>query len=97
MDRKRSGFNHLESFFEVDIMPNELRKIADEIDQVMKSDLYIPGQVIRYKLSSKFVIVCKPEKRPQLGYEVTRELLPDGTDTMTRKIKPLEDADDERE
>jgi hypothetical protein len=63
MDKKRSGFNHVESFFEIEITPDELRKMALEMEHLAKSEFHLTGQVIRYKISSKFALLYRPEKQ----------------------------------
>lgn len=58
-----SGFNQCEVLFEIEMTPNRLREIAAEIEKQSKSDLYLPGQIVRYKLNHRFSLVHKPEVR----------------------------------
>lgn len=58
----RPSFNYIESFFEIEITPEDLKRIAGEIER-MEQEFHTPGQVIRYKLSSNFALVHRPEKK----------------------------------
>lgn len=61
--KQRPNFNYIENSFELDISPQELRQIADEMDQRIRG-FCLPGQVIRYKLNNMFTIYHKPEVKP---------------------------------
>jgi len=65
----RPNFNYIESFFEIEISPEELKRIAGEIER-LEQGFHIPGQVIRYKLSSNFAVVYRPEKKRVLPAHV---------------------------
>lgn len=58
--KQRPSFNYIECSFELDISPQELRQIADEMDQRVRG-FCLPGQVVRYKLNHLFTILHKPE------------------------------------
>jgi hypothetical protein len=62
MAQTRPSFNYIESFFEIDITPEELKRIAGEMER-MEAGFHIPGQVIRYKLSTNFAVTYRPEKK----------------------------------
>lgn len=55
-------FNELENFFEIEMSPNKMRDIAAEIESRSKSDGFLPGQVIRYKINHKFAFTFKPDR-----------------------------------
>lgn len=57
------GFNQCEVFYEIEMTPEKLREIAAEIEKLSKSDLFLTGQIIRYKINHKFAFVYKPEVR----------------------------------
>lgn len=58
-----AGFNQCEVLFEIEMTPNKLREIASEIEKQSKSEMYLPGQIVRYKLNHKFAFVHKPEPK----------------------------------
>lgn len=58
-----AGFNQCEVLFEIEMSPTRLREIAAEIEKQSKSDMYLPGQIVRFKLNHKFAFVHKPEAR----------------------------------
>lgn len=64
--KQRPNFNYIENSFELDISPQELRHIADEIEQRARG-FCLPGQVIRYKVNGLITIYHKPDvKQAQL-------------------------------
>ena len=68
MAQNRPSFNYIESFFEIEITPEDLKRIAGEMER-MEQNFHVPGQVIRYKLSSNFAVLYRPEKkRPALSH-----------------------------
>lgn len=67
----KPSFNHIESFHEIPLSPEELKRIAGEIER-MEQEFHTPGQVIRYKLSHNFCIVYKPEKKRNAAARVDK-------------------------
>jgi hypothetical protein len=55
--------NQCEMMFEIEMTPNRFREIAAELETLAKSDLFIKGQVIRYKLNHKFSFVYRPDAK----------------------------------
>lgn len=68
--------NSCEMMFEIEITPNRFREIAAELERLAKSDLFIKGQVIRYKLNNKFAFVYRPETKTQVKIQDTPILTP---------------------
>lgn len=66
-------FNDCESLHEIEMTPDRLREIANEMDRKNKSDLYQVGQVIRYKINHRFAFVYKPERINITPVEVKTE------------------------
>jgi hypothetical protein len=56
--------NHLETMWEINTDPVQLRQIADQLERA-KEQAHQPGQIIRYKVSHNFCVVYKPETAMQ--------------------------------
>lgn len=84
-----AGFNQCEVLFEIDMTPNKLREIASEIEKLSKGELYLPGQVVRYKLNHKFCFVHKPETRtvPAVSFDTDDKVEPPVVETDILKTE----------
>ncbi len=52
----------VEATHEIDVTPDKLREIAVEMERKSKNENFQAGQVVRYKFSSRFAFVFKPDK-----------------------------------
>ncbi len=65
----KPSFNYIESFFEIEVTPADLKRIAGEIER-MESEFHTTGQVIRYKLNHNFALVYRPEKKRRFAARI---------------------------
>lgn len=71
--KQRPSWNYIESFYEIEMTPLELRNIAAEMEKI-SNDFHLPGQVIRFKLSGSFALVYKPEKSRMRSVETSGDV-----------------------